>query len=101
MSPIASAELRPIDVPAAEASIDALIDFAHTFDGFKHWGSFERCAEIANDRDHGSLDKLRTCLFFEARRWRHYGEDPDAEAEAYWRELVSAIREAVQDRAGL
>jgi hypothetical protein len=95
---IPTAELRAADVPVRDASLDALIEFAHTFDGYKQWGSFERCAEIANARDHSSLDQLRTCLFFEARRWRHFGEEPDAAAESYWRDLVSAIRGELQGR---
>lgn len=89
---IASDRIAPADVPDDDAGELALIEFAHTFDGYERWGSFERCAEIANRRDHSSLDALRTCLFFEARRWRHFGESPDAGALAYWRELVSGIR---------
>lgn len=91
-------DLTLTDIPPVEADLDALIAFAHTFDGYRHWGSFEQCAEIANAQDHESLEKLRTCLFFEARRWRHFGEDPDTDAEQYWRKLVAAIRREVQSR---
>ncbi|MEY4182682.1 MAG: hypothetical protein RLZZ217_1308 [Planctomycetota bacterium] len=38
---------------------------------------------------------LRACLFFEQRRWRHFGDEPDAEAMADIRGLVEAIRERV------
>ena len=89
---IGSERLALADLPGDDADELALIEFAHTFDGYARWGSFERCAEIANRRDHSSLDALRTCLFFEARRWRHFGESPDAGALAYWRELVAGIR---------
>jgi hypothetical protein len=87
--------------PSADAPIHQLIQFAHTFDGYKRWGSFEKCAEIANARDHSTIDKLRTCLFFEARRWRHAGESPDAEALEYWRSLVADIRDRIQRLDGL
>lgn len=98
MRTIPSEDLMLTDIPAVDADLDALIAFAHTFDGNGHWGSFERCAEIANAQDHGSLEKLRTCLFFEVRRWRHFGDDPDPEAEQYWRKLVAAVRREVQSR---
>jgi hypothetical protein len=80
------------DIPSPNASLDELIVFAHTFDGYKAWGSFEKCAAIANARDHSTLDALRTCLFFEARRWRHMGDDPDPDAKAYWHDLLTKMR---------
>lgn len=90
-----SDRLKLVLVPSDAADIDELIAFAHTFDGYRHWGSFERCANVANSKEHDSLDSLRTCLFFEARRWRHGGELPDDEAISYWRSLVAAIRKRV------
>ena len=56
------------------------------------------CAEIANARRHNSLTDLRTCLFFEQRRWRHFGEDPEGEDMAYIREVVEKIRGRVAVR---
>jgi hypothetical protein len=85
-------------IPAADAPLSDLWAFAHTFNGYEAFGSFEACAEIANRRDHSSLDHLRGCLFFEARRWRHFGELPDAEAEMDWREIVQRIRDLVAAR---
>jgi hypothetical protein len=35
---------------------------------------------------------LRTCLFFEQRRWRHFGDEPDEEAMEYIRSVVQKIR---------
>jgi hypothetical protein len=93
---IPTATLNLKHIPAETADVDVLIDFAHTFDGYAHWGSNERCAQIANTRDHGSIDKLRTCLFFEARRWRHFGESPDDDALGYWRSLVKVIRQRLE-----
>ena len=114
---IASADLTPADIPNDDAPFDVLNTFAHSFDAYAHWG-FEECARIANERDHVSLDKLRTCLFFEARRGRFQArfvplsETPEqarmrvldevadeAEFLSYWRELVGKIREDVVRRA--
>lgn len=90
---ISTAKLEVKHIPAVDASVEELIRFAHTFNGYDRWGSFERCAEIANARDHSTIDTLRTCLFIEARRWRHSGETPDEDAIRYWRLLVMTIRE--------
>ena len=96
MPMIPSNELKASSVPSQDSPLHELIDFAHTFDGYKIWGSFEKCAEIANGKDHSTLDALRTCLFFEARRWRHSGSDPDAEARTYWQHLLTEIRSRVE-----
>lgn len=82
---ISTAKLVIDHLPEVDASVEELIQFAHTFNGYARWGSFERCAEVANAREHSTIDTLRTCLFFEARRWRHSGETPDADAIRYWR----------------
>lgn len=92
---IATAKLQLSQIPSADAGVDDLSEFADTFDACQHWGSLERCAEIANAQDHASIDKLRSCLFFEARRWRHFGEEPDGESLQYWRTLVADIRKRI------
>lgn len=92
---ITTAKLQLSQIPSAEADVDDLIEFAHTFDAYQRWGSFERCAELANARDHASTDKLRSCLFFKARRWRHFGEEPGDESLQYWRTLVADIRKRI------
>ncbi len=67
-------------------------------------GSFDACAKLANAalerwRRTGklprSLGDLRCCLFFEQRRWRHYGYGFDEATLRYARELVGAMRELV------
>jgi hypothetical protein len=85
--------LTVADVPPRDADWNIITEFALTFDGYKIWGSFDKCAEIANARRHDCLTELRTCLFFEQRRWRHFGEEPDAEGMEYIRGLVQKIRE--------
>ena len=93
---IANADLCETNVPPPQAPWAAIQEFALTFDGYGYWGSFERCAEIANRREHDSLTKLRTCLFFEQRRWRYFGEEPDGEALAYIHGIIETLREKVR-----
>ena len=92
---LANSELTPADIPSFKEAWARIEPFALTFDGFKYWGSVEKCAEVAHDRRPGSLTELRTCLFYEARRWKLAGKSPDAASMKYIRALVYAIREKV------
>lgn len=92
---IRNEELQLSDIPRDDASYEEISGFALTFDAYTHWGSFEKCAQVANERGHGTLTELRTCLFFEQRRWRHFGEAPDEEAMEYIRSLLASIRKRV------
>lgn len=92
---ISNAALRVHDVPAAGAAWEHIEEFALSYDGYTECGSFERCAEIANNQRHDSLSDLRTCLFFEQRRWRHDGDEPDQEAMNYLQNVVDKIREHI------
>ncbi len=100
MDEIPNDQLRLADIPADDADLDDLIRFAHTFNGYDAFGGFHACADIANAGDHSSLSHLRACLFFEARRWRHFGDDPSPESLAYWHELVGKIRACVEECGG-
>jgi hypothetical protein len=101
---IANADLTEAHVPPPDAQWRPIGRFALTFNGYEAWGSFANCAQIANHWAHvyaerqelpQSLTELRTCLFFEQRRWRHFGYDPDDEAMAYIRALLEEIRRTV------
>ena len=105
MKEIQNAELTEKDIPSPSADWSAIGWFALTFDGYEYWGSFDKCGEVANKwasvwrEKQGlphTLTELRTCLFFEQRRWRHYGYNPDEKAMIYICALVEAIREKVQ-----
>jgi hypothetical protein len=100
---IPNVDLDASIVPQPNATWCEIGRFALTYNGYKQHNSLEACGEIANDiaarygRDGGfpaelSLDTLRSCLFFEQRRWRHFGEAPDDETMAYVRALIDAIR---------
>lgn len=83
------------NIPGEDASWDEINLFAHWFDGYAASGSFDQCAAIARERRHDTLTELRTCLFFEARSWRHGGEDLDDQAMSYIRDVIRQIRAKV------
>jgi hypothetical protein len=95
---IPNVELELDRIPDSTADWHAISRFALTFDGYTVSGSFERCAEIANNHCCSTLTDLRTCLFFEQRRWRHFADDPDPRAMVYIHEVVRNIREKVASR---
>lgn len=89
---IPSRELLAEKLPPADADWCAIERFALTFDGYKRWGSAEICGEIANAHRNSTMTELRTCLFYEQRRWRHFSEEPDEAAMRYIREVLEQIR---------
>ena len=107
MNEIPNEDLSLDLIPLPEAGWHEIGGFALTFNGYEFHGSLDACGEIANHwlktfTTSGalpqSLTDLRTCLFFEQRRWRHYGYDPDEETIDYIRALVAAIREKVKNQ---
>lgn len=105
MDEIPNGELTVADAPSPDADYqEESIPFALSFDGYMHWGAFEQCAEIGNTgkqewRAHqivpDSLTELRTCLFFEQRRWKHFDKFPDTATMRYLQDLLKAIRRKV------
>jgi hypothetical protein len=95
MQEIENRDLMPSSIPAPDADWGKIGEFALTFNGYEAWGSFGKCAEIANAHQGGTLTELRTRLFFEQRRLRHFGEEPDETAMAYIRTVVEKIRAKV------
>jgi hypothetical protein len=96
-NPIANRALKSTDIPAR---ISARWDeFALTFDGYEYHGSVTACAKIANRKKPTTLTEYRTCLFFEQRRFHHFGVGPDGEDLTYIRTLLAGIRKIVKARA--
>ncbi|HEX7954210.1 MAG TPA: hypothetical protein VF523_14165 [Burkholderiales bacterium] len=93
---VANTELTPADIPSFTEAWSRIEPFALTFDGFRYWGSVEKCAEVAQSRRPGSLTELRTCLFYEARRWKQAGKPPDPKTMKFIRALLYAIRRKVE-----
>jgi hypothetical protein len=105
MDRIPNSQLIESDIPARSAGWKKIQPFAFTFNGYDHWGSFEKCREVAqhglqlyrNQQDLAqSLTDLRTCLFFEARRWKHFEKNPSKKGMDYIHALVDAIRMRVK-----
>ena len=76
MEAIPNDVLRLDHLPPPDADGTEVWRLADTFNGFKHWGC-STVQEIANQKPDSNLTELRTCLFFECRRWHYYGELPD------------------------
>jgi hypothetical protein len=91
-------------VPAVTASWHTVVGFAQTIDGYKAIGQKE-CAQLANrvkgefSKDAASVEtlsltELRFCLFFEQRRFNHFGHEPqDAD-----RTFINTLLEAIQKK---
>ncbi|HVF26437.1 MAG TPA: hypothetical protein VNA23_11140 [Anaerolineales bacterium] len=101
MKPIPNSQLSETDPPARSANWQNIQTFAITFDGYEHWGSFKKCREVADldvslhrkqEPQVQSLTGLRTCLFFESRRWKHLEKAPTKKAMGYIHALVEQIR---------
>jgi hypothetical protein len=100
--------LRSADVPSDRANWNEIQMFALTFNGYNHYPD-EGCAEFANSlvqsfsADKSGLDKLnlsrlRACLFYEQRRYRHLDVEPDKKKMKYIHALLKAIVIRVSQR---
>jgi len=104
---IPNSGLNQNDIPSPDAKWEDIQECALSFNGYKYWGSFEKCADLANKiakeyaqnrRLNHSLTELRTCLFFEQRRWRHFGYFPDKDSMRYIYALIEEIRNKVVNK---
>lgn len=87
-------------VPTPGSPWPAVSKFALSWNGYERSGGSEGAARIANGlleswKREGTVEAelptLRTALFYEQRRWRHFGHDPDEEATGYIDALLAAI----------
>ena len=97
--------LRPEDLPEVNADWDTINPFALTFDGYTYWGSFERCAEMAERVQRRYIEtgelpddlvELRTTLFFAQRGARFRDSDPSPEDMRLLWALIEAMRRQLQ-----
>ena len=91
-----------VQVPAPAASIEAIVEFSHTYDAYGVHGSLERISIVASrvwdafstgtlaDCD---LDELRTALFMTQRGWHSDAAALGPDVGVEW-ELIKAINEA-------
>jgi hypothetical protein len=91
-----------------------IFEYALTFDGYRyaheHFAeprhrpdSTDACGNLANRKAAefrstgwwgGTFEELRCCLFFEQRRWRHFGDEPQGDALA----MIQALHQAICER---
>ena len=96
-SAIPNAELDITTVPRRGESWDSVADFALTYDGYGYWDDLPTLAGRVLQRWTRrrslppTLDELRGCLFYEQRRWNHFGEDPTGRSAEYMWAIVDAI----------
>ena len=97
---ISSGELRVHDLPTTYGDWSDYARFAVTFSPKDREGCAEFAASaFANWRRTSNvprtLQELRACLWFEQRRWRFMGREPDAEGMQYAAALIRAMRNHV------
>ncbi len=96
-SAVPNAELGITDIPRRGESWDTVSDFALSYDGygtgttFPSWRAASCSAGPAAAPLPATLDELRGCLFYEQRRWHHFGEEPTGRSAEYMWALVDAI----------
>jgi len=96
-SAIPNAELDTIAVPRRGEPWEAVSDLALSYDGYGYWDDLPMLAGRVLQRwtrrrslPH-TLDELRGCLFYEQRRWHHFGEEPTGRSAEYMWAVVDAI----------
>jgi hypothetical protein len=96
--------LKLFNIPAIEADYRTIAEFALTFEGYKYFPDLASYANKIVDEYHQdekivgslSLTELRGCLFYEQRRYRHFGEDPDGNDLCYIHALLIEIRNKIK-----
>jgi hypothetical protein len=101
-----SPALKRQDVPSDRASWNVIQQFALGLNGYE-WAGNDKCGQLANSTRKRyeappkgqmpklSLDELRACLFFEQRRFHHFGWNPSGADLTYIRALIKAIRDCL------
>jgi len=93
MQIIPNGELNAEMIPLPMSSYADISEFAITFYGY----DLPNCAELANSRTAVTLSELRAVLFFEQRRFRHFGYYPEGEDLEYIRTIIQEIRVKVEN----
>ena len=106
ITPVSAEALEPERFPGRGASFGEIVALAYTYDGYERHG-MEGCAEKANAALSGyyrerilpeGIETLRTCLFFEARRWQLHRQEPDTKGLLYIHALIGALAAELRSR---
>lgn len=89
---ITNPELKIGLIPSPDSDWNDIEEFALTYDGY----SIPGVEELANSRTAESLSELRAVLFFEQRRFRHFGYEPTGSDREYIKSLLMSIRTKVE-----
>jgi hypothetical protein len=104
---ISNEALTAAHLPPAGAGWNQIAVFASSYSGYDHWPSHAECVDVANSAAEfyeklgelpGTLDELRTCLFFEYQRYLDHGWIPDEKRMEYLRAVVEEIRRRLPSR---
>jgi hypothetical protein len=89
---IQTGELRAQDLPTTYGDWSDYARFAVTFAPRDREGCREFATSAFARWRRTGLQELRACLWFEQRRWRFMGREPDAEGMQYAAALIRAMR---------
>jgi hypothetical protein len=95
--------MESVRVPGADAGEQEIIEFAHTYDGYRLHPTLSELHRQTRDEwertgDPGDdLDVLRACLFLEVRAHRHSGGWGRFSQQPFTAALLSRIRTVAGD----
>jgi len=101
---VPNGQLRVHAIPDHADSWDAVSSFSLSYDGYAYWDDVSELATRsirAWTRSRtlpGSVDEFRGCLFYEQRRWHHFGEEPNGRGAQYVWALLDGLRALVAAR---
>jgi hypothetical protein len=104
---IPNGQLRLHGIPERGDSWDAVCSFSLTYDGYAYWTDVSELATRSvrtwtrHHRLPATIDEVRACLFYEQRRWHHFGEDPNGRGAQYVWALLDTLRNLVAARSPL
>ena len=93
------------DVPGRGDPWETVSCFSLSYDGYAYWDDLTEVAARSlrrwtRDRTvPATIDEVRGCLFYEQRRWHHFGEEPHGRGAEYVGDLLDALRRLVAARS--
>ena len=98
LEPIPHHALREEHLPHSDAPWATIVRFASTFNAYRQLADEKAAGDAANRKARDlatcTLTDLRAALFFEYRRYNHFGHAPDAVAMVHMHALVEEIGRA-------
>jgi hypothetical protein len=101
---VPNGQLRVHAIPEKGDPWDVVSSFSLSYDGYAYWDDVSELAtrHIRDWTRHRalptSIDEVRACLFYEQRRWHHFGEEPNGRAALYVWALLDALQNLIAAR---